>query len=553
MKMLRTRTKFEAVAVGLFLVVLSIMSALATYRTITSSSDTYVTFIRTSSGNMYNATWANLRTAYYSLNATSGGTLYLPIGTFYSTGTLQLTNNTRIIGSGIGRTIIKAASGDAATWMFAARRTGGVGPFNNISICDLTLDGNTTSGNCLYAVQTTDLFIQNVECRKPNTNGMGIWSCKRAIVDNCIVHDIDDASYEPYAINTCNESTFSNLLAYNSVNWLYDFHTCNRCVITNINGYNSVYGIKFFGDVGEKGGNNTVSNVNLNNSFSGAGSGVWIKREHHSDFSNININHGAGTGTAFVIDASDYLNLNNIIIQNVPVIGLKIDDAIADCHHININNMMIMNTLGSGLNIDEGHNISISNSQIKANGNYNTITSGKNICLNSVNFMANTASYGLYINGGSLISVSGCTLGYNAGANLCISSATQLSFDNCVFSYSGSNGITGAACDFFTVSDSKFISNVADGFDDVSSPCDNFTFIGCQFLSNVKGMDMGANSNVSILGCLFNGNTGVGIKADTLDSIIIKDCIMWNDAFEDNIVGSHNLTGSAYNIGMTIV
>lgn len=106
--MLKNRTKIEAVAVGLLLILITFGSVFATYRTITSSSDNASVFIRTSNGGMYNATAANLQTALTSLSTTNGGTVWVPPCNLSVSTSLSLVNNTHLIGAGKNSILFKA-------------------------------------------------------------------------------------------------------------------------------------------------------------------------------------------------------------------------------------------------------------------------------------------------------------------------------------------------------------------------------------------------------------------------------------------------------------
>lgn len=123
--------------------------------------------------------------------ATSGGNLYFPTGT-YSAGNLQVPSNVRIFGAGMGATTIKfpasmavasnTSGADLATFLrfgFVNNQGGGTGN-SNITIHDLSIDGNVSNGNAVnefyfgiafYGV--TNGRVYNV--RAQNLRGEGIY------------------------------------------------------------------------------------------------------------------------------------------------------------------------------------------------------------------------------------------------------------------------------------------------------------------------------------------------------------------------------------------
>jgi len=106
------------------------------------------------------------------LNATTGGTVYIPPGTYNVTGRILITeNNIRLLGAGRDKTILKFPSGTDLSGNGMLHFTG-----DNCEVADLTVDGNNdnnsnaTSGiNC---VGVTDFMVR--DCTIKNTTGRGI-------------------------------------------------------------------------------------------------------------------------------------------------------------------------------------------------------------------------------------------------------------------------------------------------------------------------------------------------------------------------------------------
>ncbi len=78
-----------------------------------------------------------------AVNASTGNTLYIPAGTYLVSSEIFLVSNITLAGEGPG-TIIKIANGSyaAGTRIFTATEFGGDGGKNNITIQDITFDGN---------------------------------------------------------------------------------------------------------------------------------------------------------------------------------------------------------------------------------------------------------------------------------------------------------------------------------------------------------------------------------------------------------------------------
>jgi hypothetical protein len=79
-KVIRTRTKIEAVLAVAFLLAISISSVFAVTRTISDTQDTIATYITNSNGKYWAATGANLQLAITDLNSTNGGWVDFPGG-----------------------------------------------------------------------------------------------------------------------------------------------------------------------------------------------------------------------------------------------------------------------------------------------------------------------------------------------------------------------------------------------------------------------------------------------------------------------------------------
>jgi len=175
----------KLIVIGLALLLTAIGSAWGAYRTITSTNDNYTTFIRTSTGNIYNATGANLQTAIWSLNST-GGTVYLPIMTLTLTSQLLLSNirEVSIIGCGKNTSIQQGYVGSASASLMKFSNC------RNIILRDVGLVGNGAgnglefNGSIIYSWANT---IDGVYAWSFNGDGIVINNTQTSKIQNCFI------------------------------------------------------------------------------------------------------------------------------------------------------------------------------------------------------------------------------------------------------------------------------------------------------------------------------------------------------------------------------
>lgn len=521
----KTNVFVAFVVVGLLLAV----GVLQATRTITDSGDTWTGTmmisgntdfksgsyynlskkIYTSNGLVYNATGANLRTAYYNLNST-GGAVYVPPGTFYITPDIRCVNKTQIIGSGPA-TIIKAGTSVNADGVFYSLQR------NNVTLSGFTLDVNLT-GTGINWFGCKDITVENIQIL--NAAGTGIYfqergyndrNCSNIMVDKVNIYNTQSWTNQPVGVSHTYNAVFSNIIVNKCTGWGFDIaRYCHNITVMNLQVRDCAGGIKCTG-------------------ISAA------KPNKHISFTNVgvsNVANESGFRTGFVT----YLNLNNFNIQSVlddngmligptgqPVKYVEISNVNinmtggvygngftigASSSYVQVTNMFVRSSTGRDLNVDTANNFTLTNFKSYSSGSYNNILNSKDFELIGCSFQ-NSVSYGLDIDG----------------------------------------------CSFFSVSDSKFSANAGDGGLFTNNICKNYSIFNSKFISNAqKGLWIyTADSNITIMGCLFKNNGGDGIECNAADSVIIMGCTMWGDPFDDNIVGSHNLTGTAYNIGMTII
>lgn len=432
MQKIKFRTKVEIFGAIIFVAMLVAVSAAAVTRTITDTSDNSYTFIRNSNGNYWEATGANIQTAINDLGS-GGGTVYLPSGTITLTAFIEVGNNVKILGSGVGGTTITAANA-FASYMFR------VNGKHNATISDLTIDGNDVMGNLIYLTgKSADCTIQNVYLRDSKSNCIYTsGGCERCIFDNIRATGVDGSSYEAFAIADIYDSTFSNLIAWDATMGV-DFHNVKNCVISNIEIFDCNYAIKFWGE-GDYTTDILVSNINCYDLRSGDNTGgLWIKNVKRSSFTNIHIRNSHG----IVIDGSEDINLDNFYIENALGVGLYLDSDIGSNYRININNGIVKNSISDGILIGSAQYITVANCQILNSGNYNYVGNSNHVKISSSRFLDGN-SYGLII----------------------------------------------ADTDYINIIDSEFIGNALDGIDlTIGGGSSYYTISSCTFYDNALAID----------------------------------------------------------------
>jgi hypothetical protein len=497
---MRARTKVELVVAISFILILTSINVLSVTRTISDTNDTFDTYIRNSKGNYWAATGANIQTAIWDLNSTGGGTVYVPTGIFYRTTGLNLISGLNLIGMG-NATVIKAASGFVDTYGLI-RATQAL-YINNVTISDMTIDGNSTI-KCICLKSVYDCTFQNLALNKGNSAGIYVSIGTRIIVSNVRMFNLK--TYQGLDWTAATDSTINNLIIRNGTgagNQAIDISTgCKNITVNNVEIFDTQLGIKV-----TNAENILMNNINIHDV---RGDGFRVLNSNYSSFSNINIER-ITADNGFTIGASassacKYINVNNVYIDSIDNIGFTIDYS----SFVNVNNVNIKNSGTKGFNIGGGsNNCSISNVQASSSGSSSGYFSGtKNVKVVNSKFLKST-SYNL-----------------NLGGN------TLLSFIGCDISYGSTDGVETA---------------------DIGTANTNYSFINCNFIKNTKGMDIEGDSNITIMGCIFKDNSDDGIECNAKDSVIIMACIMWGDSFDDNIVGNHNVTGTNFNIGMNTI
>jgi hypothetical protein len=222
-----------------------------------------------------------------AVNASTGNTLYIPAGTYLISTQINLLSNTNILGAGVN-TIIKIANGNyaPANRIFTATESGGDGGKNNITIQDITFDGNKgnigtarspiityfkgsnfsiigcTFQNCEGICLNLSTITENVNIERikfincggapnnsdgyrrqaiafSNTTGVGETRTRSVSITNCI---FDTQGLDCISLGNCDDVTISGNTAKDSYSFAYTVappFSCTNVTISN----NAIYNV----------------------------------------------------------------------------------------------------------------------------------------------------------------------------------------------------------------------------------------------------------------------------------------------------------------------
>jgi len=191
----------------------------------------------------YADNYSSIQAAITSLPAT-GGTVFIPEGTYTLTSALVLPSNVVLCGSG-GATILRCANNTDINIIYAIDKT-------NITIKDLTLDGNkannATAGdrelqNGIYLKDVcTDVLIEGLFIKDTIRSGIKLGQtqieynqCQRVIIDNCIILDCgvaEGSDVEGIMGKGCVEITVSNCIIKRAYRHGINFYGSKHLIIT---------------------------------------------------------------------------------------------------------------------------------------------------------------------------------------------------------------------------------------------------------------------------------------------------------------------------------
>jgi hypothetical protein len=448
MSIFRMGTKLQAVLSVAFLLVVSLSSIFALQVTYSDTGVTYdvAGIISNSKGHYWAATAANLRLAIFDLNSTSGGIVQLPTGTITFTSPLIPINHLNLVGAGDRATILKIGTGFSDPAGYGLIKCLDGGGFNNITISDMTINGNglhipinmydvkdinfhdlillNASGNAIgivgdgnYRIKISDVQIYNTK----TYHAISFIRVNDSIIDNIIIGNSTGAGSQPVDLNGCNNISVSNIIVKNM----------------------GSAGIKIV----------ESKNIDFNNIFiiNVAGDGFKIQNCNRVNINNLHIDT-TSADNGLTMFGSSYINMNNIYIANSKTNGVYI---FTSGSFININNLIVKNAGAQGIGLDSLNNITISNAQILSPALYNSIYTCKDFSVTQSKFNGAASTFGLEI-------------------------------------WTG--------CSRFSVTYCEFLNNANDGIDLTGGTANNnYSIIGCYFKGNALGVDCHTSDDYIII------------------------------------------------------
>lgn len=427
--------------------------------------------VQNSNGNSFAATEAGIQAAIDDLIIS--GTVYMPNGTISLTAGLTLDNNIKLVGAGVGATILQD--------------TGGVTPItvngkHNVTLSDFTVDGNNIGSNSIYVTGGSEnIRIKNIKIL--NTGFQGIYlshTCDYVYISDVHIIHGDSAASHGFGLTGCNNTVI------------------NDCILENYYADNTEDGIDIAAD---------CCNITLNNIIiRGFYDGIKLINCLNININNLYIYDDANHGIKF---QGDYINVNNFQIIDEAG-GADTGDSIwadTSASHIHISNGHIIDSDDVGITIGcsnfTADNVEVDNPDGAA---FTIGNNQKNIWMTNCKF-------------------------YHAGAfNKINSGASNIFMDNLIIAYGASYGISADAASY-KLMNSIIEYNGADGIDMTISSCNNYSIIGCTFRYNdapapYMGVDCGANDDYNFITL----NTFIG---DVLDDHTLSHGLVENNIGDD--------------------
>jgi hypothetical protein len=510
-------------------------------REINGSYDNKDTFITNSNGNSWPATGANLVTACAAM--VSGEELTVPPGHFKLTEDIDFINNTKILGSGMGTTFIEAttgytdANGDCIFGSFALP-----GGRNNITISDMTIDGNWSLGagdarGCISistsigGTPSCDITLKNLVLKSPyNRGALRIGrNSTRLQISNIYSYNVS-GSFHSFSFGSMHDSVVSDLIGWDNTNVIIDVSKCTNCTFNGGVLKSSGMGMKIIGDATYPTENCEFNNFVIDDIDSGGYSLRLQSYVLNSSLNNFVIEGGSLVEVGLTTRS---LNLNNWHISGTSSYGLHLR---GKYHHLD--NFFISNPGNIGLFVDGLTDSVISNGDVygspehgiklTAASNYNTF--------NSVVSRSNTKC-GVQLEGSNNNTFDTCTLKDNTldGLEFAGTACRDNSVLGCTINSNGDNGIElkwGTVFSFIKINDNTISYNDDDGIDIGTTAKDNIT-INDNFIN-------------------FNGADGTGYGIDIaaeahINFIITGNNLLGNPNDNDNDMTGTNVT--ANNLG----
>lgn len=462
------------------------------------------TLIRNSNGNSwsFDGTDDDVQIQAAIDDLTTGGTVWLPSGTFEISTDILLDSDIDLKGAGMDSTILKAK--DSTTIGTGIIYCNGI---HNFSISGMTLDGNHRGGANGNLIKTNyGCYNYSItDCKFFNMRGNAIQSYLSyyGIYSNLIMHDFHrtDAAhgFQGLSMGTIEDCTFDNIIITDGDESCqgFDFASSKNCEISNIKVKDFGIGAKF-----TSGSENiTADNIRISGTTNASQWNFAIDGRGHS-LSNLFVN---GSGSFAVICLGDYIDISNVHIYGASAISLGLAGS-----HIDVTGGTIEHSASQPIRIT-GDNITVTGVQSVTSSSI-LIFGAEDVRLIGCSNMGSSAS-GLYLRDSVRVTISGSAFNYNTGDGIL-------------------SDITG--CSHFKIIGCDVMDNGEDGID-INEVCHNFSINGGIISGNgANGIDIDADVHdfYAIIGVVISGNSGANSIND--------------DGTGDNRFSDANL--AAYNI-----
>lgn len=458
------KKKFFAVIV-LLLVLAAVYLVGSVTRSISDFQDNKETLIRNSNGNYWEPIGSNIQAAIDDLG--SGGTVWLPAGTIELTSNTVPRNNVRIIGNGIGNTVISSHSSIYPFWLSNK---------HNVTLTDFTINMHNIGGNAInFDSGTSDVIFKNVQILNPGANGVRVSNASRLFISNILVDHVKwpDGGRQGFSILHAYDSIFDNCIVTNCDDAMgFDLARSQNCQVNNLIVKNCSYSMKVVGEPGEETKKCSLNNINILGHTSGAG--LKIQYTENSNFNNILIKSGNGGTGLSIYNTCKNLNFNNVQIVSSSGEGFSIEGT-----GMNVNNVLVDNPTYYGLAIQNAENVKVSNFQSNSAGSYNRMFGSQNVEITDSSFTGGI-DYGMYIRSSNNFIISGSRFEDNARDGIGLAN-------------------DGTPCEQFIISDNIITGNSWDGI-------------------NIRALPSGTHDNFIITNNDLTGNTEQGVDDDSTGS-----------------------------------
>jgi hypothetical protein len=497
-------TRGTKVNVGIALMVVTILLSagiLQATRTFTDSNDTHtgtVVYngnfdftsgsyfnlskkITNSKGGVWNATGANIQIAINDL-ANLTGTVYVPAGTFYTSGDIRIGSNCHLKGAGMYSTIIKCG---VTTHI---RCLGAYGK-QNVMISDFTYHGNNSiSGGS----QKLSNSIEFRGCRNVSIiNIRSIYSASNALV-------FDDSTESEHGFTS---------VGYGVKGFVIDNY---EAFATNISG--SKHGISM-----SQSENGIVNNIRVNDSY---GDGIDESGCYNVTYSNLNLRKIAVDGmkiTSASGKITRYIVVNGAQI-NATGHGIKLEGVDANSvQYVSISNVHI-NCNGNGIFIlDQANHVVITDFFIQASlsgtgGSSQAIATergGNNYTISDGEALEGTNTV-LYFIGNKDVTVSNVKVRNGFYQGILLHDMNKTSITGCTVEHSATWGIDCDGCRNLTISECDIAYNTVSSYGGIDfKNCSGFIFENNRVTGNHESVKLYNTycNNFIILGNYISGNT----------------------------------------------